>query len=368
MPHLAKGLYTQQAHVKVPEGTFEEEHGREGFFGPVSHLYHTNAPTGWTRIEGPLKPRAYYSDELLYEDFENIFQERKTLLHNADVAFQIWRPAPNNRAFYRNADGDEVVFIHRGSGECQTDYGPLAYTQGDYIVIPRGTTVRFTPYGTDSDQLYLVIESRGRIEQPQRGMLGQHALYDQTVITTPEPKDYNVEAQSRSEWEVVVKREGKMTSFFYPYHPLDVIGWKGDLYPWKLNIMDICPVMSHRAHLPPSVHTTFVSKNFVICSFVPRPLESAERAERVPFFHRNIDFDEVLFYHDGDFFSRDNIRPGMVSFHPQGFHHEPAKAQAQYLRLNLKSNTETSFRPEGGLNQTHPSREHRMFPRDDQQA
>jgi homogentisate 1,2-dioxygenase len=327
MSYLAKGSYTQQAHVKVPEGLFEEEHGREGFFGPVSQLYHSHPPTDWTRIEGPLKPRAYDTTKLAAKSPKTVFDERVCFLENADVRLSVWRPSvslQNKTAFYRNADGDEVVFVHRGYGTCHTEYGPLPYQQGDYIILPRGTTAQFEALSTPEETFFLVIQSATRIEQPSRGMLGRHALYDQTALVTPEPCDYSLNAdKTKTEYAVTVLRESEQTTFYYAHHPLDVAGWKGDLYPFKLNVHDICPVMSHRAHLPPSVHTTFVARNFVICSFVPRPLESAERAERVPFYHRNIDFDEVLFYHDGDFFSRDNIKPGMVSFHPQGFHHGP---------------------------------------------
>jgi homogentisate 1,2-dioxygenase len=129
--------------------------------------------------------------------------------------------------------------------------------------------------------------------------------------------------QGEPEWEVRIKREGAYTSVFYPFNPLDVVGWKGDLCPIELNIKDYRPVMSHRVHLPPSVHTTFLANNFVICSFVPRPFEVDPEAMRVPFFHRNIDYDEVLFYHAGNFFSRHGIDAGMVTWHPQGIHHGP---------------------------------------------
>lgn len=123
---------------------------------------------------------------------------------------------------------------------------------------------------------------------------------------------------------MVIKREDAYTSVFYPYNPLDVVGWKGDLFAWKLNVSDIRPITSPRFHLPPSVHSTFIAKNFVICTFAPRPMETGDpKAERVPFFHRNIDYDEVIFYHAGDFFSRTGIGPAMVTFHPQGIHHGP---------------------------------------------
>ncbi len=316
----AKGKFSKQAHVAIPEGCYEEEFGREGFFGPVSQLYHTNPPTGWTRIEGNLRPHAFDTAEAP-ASFQ-VVPDRLTLLYNDDVSLSIERPAKKIDWFFRNADGDEVVFIHRGKGIVQTDFGPLSFEPGDYIVIPRGTTYRFLP--DSKDNFFLVIESKTPIREPERGMLGRHALYDQTVIETPEPEPLvEKPEEKKNEWEIKVKRLNELTSVFYPYPPLDVAGWKGDLSVWKLNVKNICPVMSHRAHLPPSVHTTMLARNFVICTFLPRPLETDPDAVKVPFFHRNIDFDEVLFYHDGDFFSRDSIKPGMITMHPQGIHHGP---------------------------------------------
>lgn len=323
--HKSKGKVTQQAHVNIPQGTFEEEHGRDGFYGDVSHLYHANPPVNWTRIEGPLKPRAYNCNKLPPVQQLGETPERVTVLHNQDVAVQVWRHKTPFDYFFRNADGDELFFIHRGSGEVQTDYGLMPYTKGDYIVMPKGTTYRFIPT-VGEENFFLLFESKAALKQPERGLLGQHALYDETVIHTPDPHDFNATSEPKKEWEVRVKRQNKITHFYYPFHPMDVVGWKGTLYPWKLNVKDICPVMSHRAHLPPSVHSTFVTEQFVVVTFLPRPLESAEGAVRVPFYHRNIDYDEVLFYHEGDFFSRDNIDAGMITYHPQGFHHGPHAA------------------------------------------
>jgi len=314
----AKGKYSKQAHVSIPEGCYEEEFGRSGFFGPVSQMYHTHPPTAWTRIEGPLRPRSFDCNQLAEKQSSSVVSDRVTMLYNQDVSFAIERPMAAIDWFFRNADGDEVFFIHRGAGLLQTDFGPMHFEPGDYIVIPRGTTYRFLPVGTDN--FFLVFESKSAIRQPDRGMLGQHALYDQTVIETPEPVPLLEEG---NEWEIKIKRLDEITSVFYPYPPLDVAGWKGDLCVWKINIRNIRPVMSHLAHLPPSVHTTMLGHNFVLCTFLPRPLETDPEAVRVPFFHRNIDYDEVLFYHDGEFFSRDGIKPGMITLHPQGIHHGP---------------------------------------------
>ena len=151
-------------------------------------------------------------------------------------------------------------------------------------------------------------------------MIGHHALYDPGVITTPEPRP---NLDDDREWEVRIKVEDEISKVVYPFNPIDVVGWKGDLTVWKINMRDIRPIMSHRAHLPPSAHTTFVTEGAVVCSFLPRPLEQDAEALRVPFFHRNTDYDEFIFYHDGDFFSKDNIKPGYATLHPRGIHHGP---------------------------------------------
>jgi homogentisate 1,2-dioxygenase len=309
---LGKGNFAAQAHVGLPDGTYEEEHGRDGFFGRVSHLYHVHPPTGWTRIEGPLRPHAIRTMDIAAQDGPVAF------LRNDDVVLAVSRPKAAMRYTFRNADGDEVYFIHQGKGRIETDFGPLSYEPGDYIVIPRGTSYRLLP--ETADNFYLVIESRSEIRIPDRGMLGRNALFDTGVIETPTPAP---SLQTGGEWELRIKRLGQLTSVYYPFDPIDVVGWKGDLTVWKFNVRDFRPVMSHRYHLPPSAHTTVLGRNFVVCTFAPRPLETDPEALKVPFYHRNIDFDEVLFYHAGDFFSRDGIEPGMVTFHPQGIHHGP---------------------------------------------
>ena len=311
----SSGIHTKQAHVKIPEGHFEEEHGRNGFFGRVSHLYHKIAPVTWTNIEGDLKPQSQppmYNDNLKRNEFTPI-------LSNEDLVINIAYFTKSFENFYRSADFDEMLFIHDGTGKIETSYGPLEYVKGDYIVIPRGTTYKL--YLTTETKIFKV-ESRSEFEQPDRGMLGPNALYDQTAIKTPEAAIGT--EQDKKEYKIEIKRLGKITTVTYPFNPLCVSGWKGSCYPFKLSIYDFCPVMSHRYHMPPSVHTTFVAKNFVICSFVERPLEDAKHEVlKVPFYHSNIDFDEVLFYHQGNFFSRDNIDAGALTFHPQGINHGP---------------------------------------------
>jgi homogentisate 1,2-dioxygenase len=311
----ASGIYTKQAHVNIPEGLYEEEHGRKGFFGRVSHLYHQYPPVNWTKIEGDLRPRA-----LAPQFDDNSFSNRfVSLLQNKDCIISIGTFTQNFAHFFRNADFDELYFVHQGEGKIETVYGHLDITKGDYITLPRGTTYKFF---TKAPLKLLKVESSSEFEEPTRGILGPNALYDQTAITTPDARPGS--EQDLNEYKVEIKRLGKITTVTYPFNPLNVLGWKGSLYPKKLSIYDYCPIMSHRYHIPPSGHTTFVAKNFVICSFVARPLESSEHGVlKVPFYHSNIDYDEVLFYHQGNFFSRDNIDEGAFTFHPQGIHHGP---------------------------------------------
>ena len=310
------GTYTKQAHVHLPERTYEEEHGRDGFFGRVSQLYHQNPCTNWTNIEGDLRPHCFPA---LFATKEQDWFE--LLLHNNDVAISLGKQNKNLDNFKRNADGDELYFIHEGEGRVETVYGEIPYKKGDYLIIPRGTTYKFYLKGGMSTK-FLHIESKSEFEQPQRGLLGPNALYDQTAIFIP--KAAIGTEQDRKQYIIEVKKNNSLTKLTYNYNPLDVVGWKGSVYPWRLSIYDICPIMSHRYHIPPSGHTTLVCKNFVVCSFVARPLEdSKEGVLKVPFYHSNIDFDEVLFYHEGNFFSRDNIDAGAITFHPQGIHHGP---------------------------------------------
>jgi homogentisate 1,2-dioxygenase len=317
---LKKGVAPSQAHVGIPEGLCEEEHGRQGFAGPVSHLYRTHPPTGWVRIEGPLRPRAFACAALPTPDLHSTDARPLELLASSDVRVYLSRRAQSMPYFVRNADGDELYFTHKGRGRFETEYGLLAFEPGDYILIPKGTTYRVL---LDEGQtaLLLIAELPQPVELPERGLLGQHAVFDKGVLMAPEPVPGSY--ADGQEWEVRIKRGGEHTRVVYPFYPMDVAGWKGDLWPTKLSVRDIRPVMSPGYHLPPSVHVTFVAGGAMISTFVPRPLESDPAALRVPFYHRNMDYDEVLFYHDGSFFSRSGIEAGMMTLHPQGIHHGP---------------------------------------------
>jgi len=314
-----EGVASRQAHAALPEGTYERELGREGFFGPATHMYHRRPPTGWDSFEGPMRPRAFDTTRLGHSATSPWGAD--VMLLNAAVKFRHWRLESSMKALARNADGDELLFIHEGRGELFCDYGHLSVRDGDYVVLPRGTMWRIS---VEAPLTALLIEATNdSYRLPDKGMVGPHAIFDEAMLDTPAIDDAFVAQQGDDPWTVEVRRCGEISRITYPYNPLDAVGWKGDLTPVRINWRDIRPLMSHRYHLPPSAHTTFLASRFVVCTFVPRPFETDADALKVPFFHNNDDFDEVIFYHAGEFFSRDNIHPGMITMHPSGFTHGP---------------------------------------------
>ena len=314
-----EGRTSRQAHANLPEGTFERELGKEGFFGPATHMYHRHPPTGWVDWQGPLRPRAFDLNRL--SGAEASPWDAPTVLSNASVALRFWRVPERMVDLARNGDGDELIFVHEGAGDLYCDYGHLAIRAGDYVMLPRGTMWRIA---SAKPMTALLIEAtNGSYQLPDKGLVGPHAIFDPAMLDVPAIDDAFLAQQDEKIWRVRIKRGGAVSTVTYPYNPLDAVGWKGDLAPVRINVADIRPLMSHRYHLPPSAHSTFVGNRFVVCTFCPRPFESAEDALKVPFFHSNDDYDEVLFYHAGDFFSRDNIKPGMLTFHPCGFTHGP---------------------------------------------
>jgi homogentisate 1,2-dioxygenase len=323
-----EGRASRQAHCDLPDGTFERELGKEGFFGPATMMYHQHPPTGWLSWEGPLRPRAF--DLARIADPAASPWDAAMVLHNTHVKMRYWATDGKMDHLVRNGDGDELLFVHRGSGSLFCDYGHLEFAEGDYVVLPRSTMWRIESSGP---VIALLIESsNGSYKIPERGLVGRHAVYDEAILDTPKIDDAFRDQQGEREWQVHIKRRDQLSTVTYPFNPLDAVGWHGDLAPVRLNVKDIRPLMSHRYHLPPSAHTTWVGNRFVICTFTPRPFESDPAALKVPFFHNNDDYDEVIFYHAGDFFSRDNIHAGMVTWHPCGFTHgpHPKALQAMY--------------------------------------
>jgi homogentisate 1,2-dioxygenase len=327
-PRVA-GVNPRQAHADLPPGSYEREFGSDGFYGPATHVLHKHPPTGWSDWEGPLRPRAFDLNRLVTPS-ESPWRAAK-VLHNAHVALRFWRFTGRMPELARNADGDELLFLHEGGGELFCDFGHLSLREGDYVILPRGTQWRLE---SAQGMTLLLLEATGAAYGiPERGLLGQHALFDPALLDVPALDDAFRAQQDERPWQVVIKRRGALSTVSYPFNPLDAIGWQGDLLPLRINWRDIRPVVSPRYHLPPTVHTTFVSDHFVVCTFCPRPLESDPGALKLPFFHSNNDYDEVLFYHRGTFTSRDDIKPGMLSLHPGGFPHGPhPKALAAALR------------------------------------
>jgi len=331
-----EGKASRQAHADLPPGTFEREMSKEGFFGPAAFFHHRHPPTGWSSFEGPLSPHAF--------DFTKLDAvaahpwSAPDLLYNASVRIRFWRASGRMDALARNADGDELLFVHQGRGDLFCDFGRLAFEPGDYVVLPRGTMWRLEC--AEPAALLLVEATNASYMLPEKGLVGGHAIFDPAMLDAPRVDEAFLAQQDEKTWRVAVKRRGAVSTVTFPYNPLDAIGWHGDLSVCRINVRDIRPLMSHRYHLPPSAHTTFVGSRFVVCTFVPRPFETDPGAIKIPFFHNNDDYDEVIFYHAGDFFSRDNIHPGMVTLHPGGFTHGPHPKALSRMLVQSKPATD----------------------------
>ena len=333
----AQGEYSRQAHADLPAGAYEREVSKEGFFGPAAFLYHRRPPTGWAKFEGPLRPRAF--DLARLDPAQASPWAAPVVLHNPAVEMRFWKLDQAMPDLARNADGDQLLFVHQGAGELFCDYGRLDYEAGDYLYLPRGTMWRLRP--TAPTAILAIQATNTHFVLPDKGLLGGHALFDPALLQTPvmdEP--FRAHQDQAGEVAVRIKKRGEVSTATYPYNPLDAVGWHGDLAPVRLNVRDIRPVASHRYHLPPSVHTTFLSDRFVVCTFTPRPFETDPGALKVPFFHNNDDYDEVLFYHAGDFFSRDHIEAGMMTFHPSGFTHGPHPKALTHMLVQPKPATD----------------------------
>lgn len=313
------GRASRQAHCDLPTGTYEREFGREGFFGPVSHIHHAHPPTGWTEWEGDLKPRAF--DLTLVKHPALSPWQATPIMHNHFMRLRLWRLPESMPHLAANGDGDELIFVHDGEGDLYCDFGHMEFTEGDYIVLPRGLMWRVE---CKKPCVMLLIEATNDgYRLPDKGLVGPNAIFDPAALQVPALDAKFQMQQGNVPWKVIAKRHNKLSTITYPYNPLDAVGWHGDNLPARINWRDIRPLMSARYHLPPSAHTTFLANRFVVCTFAPRPFESDPQALKVPFYHSNNDFDEILFYHKGNFFSRDNIHPGMMTLHPCGFPHGP---------------------------------------------
>jgi len=339
MPYYAtRGSIPHKRHTQFRSETgqlyTEELFGTEGFTGVHSLLYHVTAPTKVESVEyvgpvhrhfqteGPLVHRHFLTAQMEPEAAPNAVDGRMMFLGNEDVAFGIAVVTEPMPYFYRTAEGDELFYIHFGTGLLETGFGTLAYRPGDYLVLPVGTTYRVVPDAGVATRM-VVIESRGAIVPPGRyvnesGQLMEHSPYCERDLRLPDLVTHNV----TGDFQVRVRTRGQVTAYNLSYHPLDVVGWDGALYPYAFNIEDFEPITG-RVHQPPPVHQTFAGKGFVVCSFVPRKLDYHPLSIPVPYHHSNIESDEVIYYADGQFMSRRGIEVGSVTLHPGGIAHGP---------------------------------------------
>jgi homogentisate 1,2-dioxygenase len=335
--YVRRGDIPRKRHTQFrkPDGSLyaEQVFGTEGFSGIASILYHHNLPTqveDFAYLDN-LRPETLDFEPLRHRHLKtgNLLpggdpvSGRVPLLVNEDVSFSLVKPTQPMPYFYKNADGDDLLFVHSGKGRLETMFGTLTYGEGDYLIVPRGTIYRVVEEGGPG--VMVVIESAAStIEPPKRyrnayGQLEEHAPFCERDIRTPaEPLFVNQAGRH----EVRIKARGRLTAYFYNFHPCDVVGWDGYLYPWALNIADFEP-LTGSIHQPPPAHQTFEARNFVVCSFVPRMLDYHPDAVPVPYNHSNLDSDEVLYYVNGNFASRRGIETGSITLHPSGLPHGP---------------------------------------------
>ena len=226
-----EGQTSRQAHVDLPNGTYERELGREGFFGPASMMYHRRPPTGWVNWEGPLRPRAF--DLTRLEQRTGTPWDATPILTNAHTKMRFWRTEGAMPNLARNGDGDELLFVHQGQGRLFCDYGHLEIGEGDYVVLPRGTMWR-TEFDGTAD-LLLIEATNDMYKLPEKGVAGRHAIFDPAILDTPRIDDTFRAQQTDDSWQVEIRRRGEVSTVTYPYNPLDAVGWQGDLSPVRLN-------------------------------------------------------------------------------------------------------------------------------------
>jgi homogentisate 1,2-dioxygenase len=329
----------RHTQFRAPDGQLyaEELMGTEGFSSSSSLLYHRRPPTALVAAEAvpekdpglgpnePLLPRHLRTATLPAGG--DLVADRMLLLANAFVRLLVAQPTQSS-GLYRNATGDEIVYLRQGSARLDSVFGTLECHAGDYVVVPTSTTHRWIV--EEGEPVHaLILEARGHVGPPDRylsatGQFLEHSPYCERDLHAPDDPLVADGGAADRPIEVVVRQRDGLTRYRYAHHPFDVVGWDGCLYPYKLSIYDFEPVTG-RVHQPPPVHQTFAGPRFVVCSFVPRKLDYHPLAVPVPYNHANVDSDEVLYYCAGDFTSRKGagIEPGSISLHPAGFIHGP---------------------------------------------
>lgn len=330
------GVLPEKRHIvhRQPNGKLYQEElvGTQGFSSLSSLVYHLYAPT---RVKQ--KDKAYSVqpkiaienglDAMSFKGFDvqpepDYIRSRKTLLVNNSLHIGLAAPSSSPDYFFKNADADEMIFVHKGKGILHTMFGELPFEYGDYIVIPRGTVYKIA-FETSENRL-LYVESFDPIYTPRRyrnefGQLLEHSPFCERDIKQPQNLKTHDE---QGEFDIFIKKKGHIFPYVYANHPFDVAGWDGYLYPYTFSIFNFEP-LTGRIHMPPPIHQTFESANFVVCSFVPRLYDYHPLAIPAPYHHSNIDSDEILYYVDGDFMSRNNIEKGQITLHPGGIPHGP---------------------------------------------
>jgi homogentisate 1,2-dioxygenase len=328
---------------------FRDEHGRlyaeelvgeEGFFNDSSLLYHRNTPNALVGVEAvdvpaltcatvphsPLLPRRMQTHDL-ESGGGDLVTGRRLVVGNDDVRIS-YVVAGDASELFRNARGDELIFIEAGSAVLESVYGRMQIVQGDYVVVPMGCIHRWVP-DRGEDVRALVVEASGHMRVPNRylsprGQLLETAPYHERDLRGPEEL---IEADD-GETAVLVRHRDGLTRHLFAHHPFDVVGWDGCVYPYALSIYDFEPIVK-RFHAPPPVHETFTGPGFVVCSFCPRPVDFDPLAIPAPYAHSAVDCDEVMFFVSGAYTTRPDVRPGMMTFHPAGFVHGPAPGAAE---------------------------------------
>jgi homogentisate 1,2-dioxygenase len=335
MRYMALGSVPAKRHVQVRDNgrlLVEEVMGYEGFSGNESILYHLGSPC---RISdaGPFQtfireewvPEAHVhrlADVTAVQSGGDPVSGRRLLMYNGDLEVSLCKPVEAFDGFYRNGEGDEVIYVHRGGGVLRTVFGAVPFREKDYLVIPRGTTVTWDLDG--ADQFWLCFHTPGELETPQRyrnryGQLLEHAPYYARDFHGPESLETFDESGS---WRLVVRVRDGLQQYELDRHPFDVVGWDGYVWPYTFNAGDFEP-RAGRLHLPPPSHQTFQGSGFVICTFAPRLLDWDPEAVPLPYHHSNIQSEEVMFYADGDYAARKGVSVGCISLHPSGLPHGP---------------------------------------------
>lgn len=344
MPHYhTVGKIPAKRHTQFykPTGELYSEQlfSTEGFSNDYSLLYHCHPPTQIikTAMQVDVNPKIAEEKMLQHRCFEGFkvkpvkdyLESRVPILVNNDCHIVLAAPKQGlSDYFFKNADADEMIFVHEGSGKVTTQYGELTFGYGDYIILPRGTIYQIT-FEQDVNRLF-IVESFAPLRYPKRylskyGQLLEHSPYCERDIRTPQ----NLQTiDEKGDFLIKVKKKGVLYGLHYGTHPFDVIGWDGCCYPYIFSIHNFEPITG-RVHQPPPVHQTFESSAFVVCSFVPRLYDYHPNAIPAPYNHSNIDSDELLYYVDGDFMSRKNVSRGMLTLHPAGIPHGPHPGTVQ---------------------------------------